>query len=343
MSHELENNNGVWSFAFSPVEGPGWHQLGTEIPDDATVAAWRTAAGHDFTVSKRSVHYAGVNGAMHQFADRFVVARDDNNHPMGVVSDVYKIVQAQTIDDICDEFAALSDGQLARSAAFTLRNGEMICSTYAYRGDGMTIGGDKHKANLMATTTFDGTGSSLFWPSIIRAVCKNTIAAGLAGAKNTKVAVRHNAKLDPDTVRTQLAELAQATLQFKALGDALAKHSMSPQDISTLFKSVLDIPADATQNAKGEVVGTTTRKFNQFAELCQAFKRSTDERGGSKDAFTALQAVTRYVDHARSVKANGAGNETIARFDAANFGSGAALKAKAVGLLMPMIDFKVAA
>ena len=82
----------------------------------------------------------------------------------------------------------------------------MICSTYAYRGDGLEIGGDRHKAYLMASTTFDGSGATNFWISLIRAVCANTIRAGLAASKGATVKIRHNAKLDPDKVRESLLE-----------------------------------------------------------------------------------------------------------------------------------------
>lgn len=342
MSHELELNNGIWSFAFSPVEGPGWHNKGRVVPDDASKEEWRTAAGHAFTVEPRQVLFAGsatagANNGLHQVPDRFVMVRQDNEHALGIASSKYKIVQPGEIDDICDEFASLADGQLARSSAFTLRKGDMICSTYAYRGDGLTIGGDKHKAYLMASTTFDGSGATHFWVSLIRAVCQNTIRAGLAMSKGAKVSIRHSAKLDPERVRAQLAELAQSVTEFKKLGDKLAQHSMTDKEISAFFKLVLDIPADAQQD------DVSTRKFNQFGQLSRAFVASKRERNGSMDAFTTLQAITRYVDHDRSVKVNGTGNETIARFDSANFDSGDKLKTKAFELLMPLIQEKVAA
>ena len=342
MAHELECKNGVWSFVFAKEAGPGWHNKGTEADSNVSTEDWREFAGHNFTVSARPVLYRGKDGTIQEMPNRVVNARDDNDHALGVVSTDYKLVQNSEVDDICDSFAAMADGQLVRSAAFTLRRGDMICSTYAYRGDGMTIAGDRHNVHLMAATRHDGKGSTQFWASVIRAVCKNTIEAGL-GSSKAIVSVRHTAKLDPDRVREQLAELAQSVLQYKELGDALAKYSMSKAQISAFFKEALDIPADATKNDKGEIVGTSTRKFNQFADLSRAFMRSVQERGGSMDAFTALQAVTRYVDHDRSVKASSNGDETIARFDSANFGSGAALKNKAAGLLLPMINAKVAA
>lgn len=52
-------------------------------------------------------------------------------------------------------------------------------------------------------------------------------------------------------------------------------------------------------------------------------------------------AITRHVDHDKSVKRNGS-TEEEKRFTSAQFGSGAAMKAKAVAFLMPRIRDKVA-
>ena len=51
---------------------------------------------------------------------------------------------------------------------------------------------------------------------------------------------------------------------------------------------------------------------------------------------TALQAVTRYVDHDRTVR--NAPNDVVGRFDSGTFGSGDAMKGKAINLLFPLID-----
>lgn len=344
MSHDIECKNGVYSFVFSAVDGPGWHKLGDVCAEDATPEQWRAQAGHNFTVSKRPLFYRNSRGDMQEYLDRFGMVRDDNDHALGIASDVYKLAQPSEIDDICDTFASYDD-KLKRSSAFTLRNGDLICSTYAYR-DPVTIGGDKHNAYLMASTSFDGASSTKFWISIIRAVCANTIAAGL-GESKAIVSVRHNAKLVATNVQAKLAELAQQVTAYKALGDSLARVIMSEKEISAFFKAALDIPTDAKPD------DISIRKMNQFRALSRAFSVTKNaERGGSFDAFTALNAITRYVDHYRSVRQT-IGNDgkpidtleanNVARFDSANFGSGAQFKNRAVALLMPMIQDRIAA
>lgn len=341
MSHELENRNGVWSFAYSMLDGPGWHNLGQMVPENASTAEWRKAAGHDFIVEKRPVLYTAQDvpgGRVVPMADRFVQVRQDNDYPLGIVSNVFKNVQASEIDDLCDEIASC-DERLKRSAAFTLRNGEQVCSTYAYR-DEFSVAGDTHKAFLMASTCFDGSGATNVWLSIIRAVCKNTIEFGWQGSK-AKISIRHNQKFNASSVRNELAALAQGIKEYQAIGDALAQIRLSREEVSAFFKATLGIDI----KAKAEEV--STKSMNNFNDLVRAYGQTRKERNGEEnvyDAFTALQAVTRYTGHVKTVQTGShGGNETVARFEADNFGSGRVMKAKAFSLLMPLIQDKVAA
>ena len=332
MSHDIECKNGVWSFVYSPQEGAAWHKLGVELPDTASSADWRAAAGHNFTVSKRQLYFAGADGQMKAFDDRFGMVRDDTQYPLGIGSGVYKITQPAQINDICDEFASY-DAKLGRSAAFVLRKGDLICSTYAYR-DTVTVGGDTHKAYLMASTSFDGSSATRFWIALVRAVCANTIAAGLAES-DAIVTVRHNTKLVASKVQEQLATLAQSVERYKAIGDMLAAATLSAQEIAFFLRDVLDIPRDASPD------DVSTKKKNQRQAIIDAMQITANERGKDRatgyDAFTVLQGLTRYVDHDRAVRDTANGADDIARFDSANFGSGQTMKIGAVTLLQNLL------
>lgn len=78
----------------------------------------------------------------------------------------------------------------------------------------------------------------------------------------------------------------------------------------------------------------STRKSNQFDALVNSYQATVDEGTEVNTAWCALNAVTRYVDHERS--ARGDDTETLARFRSSQFGSGAAMKAKAWNLLQSM-------
>ena len=61
----------------------------------------------------------------------------------------------------------------------------------------------------------------------------------------------------------------------------------------------------------------------------------------NRPGWNALQAVTRYVDHERSVRGDDSVSDAEKRFVSSQFGSGENMKAQAMALLMPRIKDKV--
>ena len=82
------------------------------------------------------------------------------------------------------------------------------------------------------------------------------------------------------------------------------------------------------------------RKANQFQDLSKAYRTSVSEGAPQGSVWASLQAITRYADHDRSVK-SGDLNENVARFNAAQFGTGDQFKGKAMELLLPLVKDRV--
>jgi hypothetical protein len=156
------------------------------------------------------------------------------------------------------------------------------------------------------------------------------LRAAHANAK-AMIKTRHNTRFDGRQVHRELGQIAQSFVEFKALGDAMAQTAMSQRDVEVFFTSLLGIPADA----KAADISTRTR--NIAADLGSSYRKTQRERNSDRnDCWTALQAVTRYVDHDRTVR--NAPNEVVGRFDSGTFGSGDQMKGKAMSLLFPLID-----
>ena len=69
--------------------------------------------------------------------------------------------------------------------------------------------------------------------------------------------------------------------------------------------------------------------------MTRAYAVTKSEGAPDGSAWAALNAITRYVDHERST--SGDADKSVARFASATFGSGNAMKGKAMELLMPRI------
>jgi phage/plasmid-like protein (TIGR03299 family) len=356
MADNIDTSTGQAAVAFRGPRNDIWHRMGQQHQDGWTVDDWAKNAGLnwnaficpamvDMTVVGLG-NYApdprtglpGIKGdhLVKVESDRYIV-RSDNGHVLGHTSNRYQPVQPRELLDWFERYCAV-DPRFQLDVAGALKQGEIIWATATFRpnGDEITVAGEAHKARLLMTTTFDGTGSTINRATMTRVVCNNTLDTALADKAKSVVRTRHSTRFDPARVGAELAAIAKGFAAYKAMGEAMAAHTMTKDQVTRLFKHVLEIPFDAPSSE------VSARKRNQFGELSNAFTVSRCERGEpnhTANAWTALNAVTRYVDHDRDVRGNvtqGNGNKAERRFTSSVVdpaGSGQGLKARAVAYL----------
>lgn len=322
MAHNIDMTNGRANVAYLGSRKDVWHNLGQEMAPGMTIDQWAQAAGLDWTAEKVPAFAQLSDGTARLVDGQKFVVRSDTGHPLGYVSDRYQPVQPRDVLEWFERYIAVDD-RFQIDVAGSLKKGEIIWATATYR-EPLEVAGDRHVARVLMTTTFDGSGSTINQGTMTRTVCNNTLNVSLAD-KRAVVRTRHNTRFDAAKVGAELAQIATGFAGYKAMGDAMARTDMAKEEVSSFFKSVLDIPFDLKQS---DVSG---RKQNQFAALVSAY-RTTAAEGANGTAWAALNAVTRYVDHDRSSR--GGEDKAEGRFASAQFGSGAALKSKAVELLM---------
>ncbi len=339
MSHNIDFSTGRAAIAFLGSRNDIWHKHGQEMLPGESIEHWAKQAGLDFSAIKVPA-IAALQGPQFDHLDpakRFVpvedrnfIVRSDTGHPLGYVSNRYQPVQPIEVLEWFQRYIGVDD-RFQLDVAGALKQGEIIWATATYR-DALSVAGDKHVARVLMTTTFDGTGSTINQATMTRVVCNNTLNVATAD-KRAVVRTRHNTKFDADKVGKELGTLAQGIANYAKMGDALVLNAMSKEDISNFFKASLDIPFDAK---KDDLSG---RKQNQFAALNEAYKTTVAEGTPANTAWAALNAVTRYVDHAETFSTKPATDEK--RFISTQFGGGADLKAKATALLLPRVQDKV--
>lgn len=326
-------STGRYEMAFSGDRNNIWHRHGQQVDGSKPLDYWFEQAGM-FEAEKRQAYYFLGNGEQRPVDGQFFIVRKDNDFVLSPsVTSQYQIHQPREIAETFDDLIKVDD-RFQWSAMGTILGGARMWCCASFNGD-LTVGGDHHKAYLLSTTAFDKSAASQSNVSFVRSVCENTIQAALSGAANTIVTRSHRSAYDAQAVRSMLAQVAQSVDKFKAVGDAMATVELAAQDVSNFFKAVLDIPFDAKRD------DISTRKYNIFDGLRTAYRSTVGEGTQSGKVWTALQAVTRYVDHDRSVRSNGV-SEDNARFVAANFGTGDSMKQKAWNLLLPLVKDKVA-
>lgn len=328
----IENRDGKWSFAFTGNRGAIWHRKGQELPDGASIEQWIDAAGLDFRVIKTAALAALPSGELRETPFKFLV-REDTKTVFAPCTDQYQVdgVQPRDVAEWFDHYVAVDD-RFAIDAAGVLGGGERVWMTARFNGD-MDVAGDSHVARLLMSTSFDGSMATINQATMTRVVCQNTMRVA-HGDKRAVIKTTHRSTFDGRRVARELAQIASTFDAYKKMGDALAQVSMSRDEVVRFLADVVEIPAGAK---RGDTKVASTRKWNMFDDLTAAFHRTQRERNTAQgDAFTALNAVTRYVDHERSVR--NADDQDIGRFDSATFGSGDALKGKALSMLIDFSD-----
>lgn len=331
MAHNLEMKDGKASIAFLGNRNDIWHRMGQEMNDGMSIETWAKEAGLDWEAAKMPAYFfnAGdndfnkVDGMSH-------IVRKDTQVALGYVTSRYKIVQPKELLEWFQKYIGVDDN-FKLDVAGCLKSGEIIWATAKYNGD-ITVAGDIHKARLLMTTTFDGTGSTINKMTMTRVVCNNTLDAALATG-GTTVKTVHSAKFDAKAVGEQLAKLASSVAAFKEMGDAMGRVHMAENQVKNLFNKLLKIdPKDGVnyQNSDNEL---STRKAGQFNQLIDAYNDTVQEGTEPNTAWCALNAVTRYVDHMRGTRVTEGMSEGDAKFIATQFTSGAKMKGDAVKML----------
>lgn len=332
MAHNLDMSNSQANIAFRGSRNDVWHQMGQEMQTGMTIDQWASAAGLGWSAVKLPAAFILPSGESQRVEGQYHIVRDDTLQPLGYATGVYQMVQPREVLDWFDRYIHV-DERFQLDVAGSLRGGAVIWATATFNGP-IEVAGSEHRARLLMTTTFDQTGATINKGTMTRVVCNNTLDAALSDARCT-VRTRHNTKFDARRVGAELAVIAKSFDQYKAIGDAMGVVELAAAEVSAFFKACLDIPFDA----KSEDI--STRKLNQFSALSDAYRSTVLEGTEKGKVWTALNAVTRYIDHDRSTRGTENGIAE-SRFASAQFGSGAGMKAKAWDLLLPLVKDKVA-
>ena len=299
------------------------------MPANASIDQWASDAGLDWSVVQEPLFAGDSLSPCNGF---LASVRSDTRFCLGVGSERRKEIQPRELLDWFQQYIK-HDDRFQLDVAGALDGGRRIWATATYQDD-VTVAGDKHKARLLMTTSYDGTTSTVNRATMTHVVCSNTMHTALADKQKSVVRTRHSTKFDGVQVGRELSTIVQGFDAYKAMGDAMGKRHLEDDKVVNLFRHLLDIkPED-------KAADLSTRKLNQFDALSRSYDQTCRETNGehTDTAWAALNAVTRYVDHDRATRSSDGAAADAARFVSAQFGSGAAMKEKAVQYLDYICD-----
>lgn len=327
MSHRIDMTNGRANIAYLGSRQDVWHRLGQEMPEGADLNTWIKYAGLNWNVEQLPIFAHDDNGA-YQSKGWLASIRSDTKLTLGIGSERRKEVQPHELVAWFDQYIK-HDNRFKFDVLGSLDGGRVIWGSAKFNGD-MQVAGDNHVARLLMTTAYDGTMSTINRATMTRVVCRNTMSTALADKQKSVVRTRHSTKFDARRVGEELGAIIGGFEAYKAMGDAMALKHLGDDQVVKMFRAMLDIKPEETSK------DLSTRKSNQFDDLARCYQQTCNETEKGT-AWSALNAVTRYVDHNRSTR--GAGNSADeSRFISAQFGAGAAMKQKAVEYLDDLCD-----
>ena len=316
MAHMIDTTTGVAAMAY--VGNAPWHGLGAQLQPGASIEQWTAAARLGYTVLESPVLFESPAATeLQRWPHRKVLHRSDTGAPLAVVSDGYRVVQPAEVMDFFRRLGELGGFELETAGA--LSDGRRVWALARVSEGADIVEGDKVRPYLLFGTSYDGTMATTAKLTDVRVVCNNTIVRAL-GESGGAVRVLHSERFDADEVRLQLGIVANEWERFLVQSRALAGVPMPAADADEFVKALLQ----PYHSSKLDI--TDTKAYKRVLQLFNGAAIGADIPGVAGTRWAMLNAVTQLVDHER-------GRSDSTRLESAWFGTGAAMKQRAVELL----------
>jgi phage/plasmid-like protein (TIGR03299 family) len=319
-----------------------WHRLGVSIPTEEHVNVDRALkeGGLDWKVEKRIMYTRSSlddkYGLLTPIEDKVAIVRTTDEQVLGVVSEKYEVLQNETafrvLDTVCDNFG------VSIEVAGSLGKGEQVWMLAKLPESVEPMPGDKVNGYFLLSTGHNGLISYTARLTPIRVVCQNTLNYAFQN-NEALVKLKHNVN---DMEQMKMVEELITTLvqSLEITGDTFARLAEKQMDIKQVRKYINNVLGIGNQESILQQLGIDLAIGSKAEEIFQLVwngKGSNltglDKNKGIATAWSAYNAVTEYIDHARIEKKKSI-DGTIKASKSALFGPGAAMKTRAFNLAL---------
>jgi phage/plasmid-like protein (TIGR03299 family) len=308
MAHNLEiTKSGIARMAYADREIP-WHRLGTPMKGLQTAEAMLSAAQADYDVVTTKVAAVDADGNFIRNPDGSPVIIDDSRATVRVNDDGtfdglatvgtrYVVQQNKDCLESALAVVGASRGDAVVDTCGVLHGGKEFFASIDLGSliiDPQGVN-DKIERYLLVRNGHDGRTAITFANTSIRAVCKNTVIAGMKNAQRVFTA-RHTRNADTAIEEAQQV-LKISTEWARSFSTAANKLLATPlHPASKNFSDYLDVLFP-------EKVGETDRQVRNresMTNMVRALYENDRNAGGyGQNAWSAYNAVVEYLDHYR--------------------------------------------
>lgn len=309
MAHQIEVKGGKAKMAYAN-EIP-WHRLGTKMNGLQTAEAMLAAAEADFDVALTSVAAIDADGNFIRNPDGSPVVISDSRatircNPDGTfdglstVGTRFVVQQNRECLNRALDVVGATKGDAVVDTCGVLDEGREFFACLDLGGlviDPMGIN-DKIERYLLVRNGHDGRTPITYANTSIRAVCKNTVLAGLTAARSTFTA-RHTRNADSAIEDAQ--EVLQLSTEwarmFKENAEALLAVNVPVS--SNRFKTIIE---GVFPQKHGESERQANNREEVYTILRSLYVKDTNAGGFGFNGWSAYNTVVEYLDHYRDAK-----------------------------------------
>jgi phage/plasmid-like protein (TIGR03299 family) len=333
-----------------------WHKQGTVIQDEVSGPEmlklahlnWDVAEAPTLAQIKRRVATgwdAATDAPIFSIQDEVVpvpfkktIYRPDTAQVLGVVGEDYVPFQNSQLIDF---FEGLVQGKkIVYECAGALGVGESVWVLARIPDLSIAIKGDDINSYMLIRTGHIGNYNLACFPTKVRVVCANTMAAASqefagrrkAHGKNTVNAgykIRHTSGMHKAVADVQNAyqSMMEDFARTKELYEILAGREVTVSEVQAYFEKMVSAKSEEEAVTALKSKAAQTRKDNKVQELQKLWEAPTNQTGTKNTAFSLYNTFVEYIDHEKSTRCVGdSKDESTCRFESSMFGAGAKQK-----------------
>lgn len=306
MAHGIEiNKDGKAKMAYADRQVP-WHRLGVAMSGLQTASAMLEAAQADFDVVLAEVAAVDANGEILRNPDGSIVKITDSRATLRVNSDGtfdglstvgtrFTIQQNREVMDRAIDIVGATDGDAVVDTCGVLDGGREFFACIDLGSlviDPLGVG-DTIQRYLLVRNGHNGKTPVTFANTSIRAVCKNTVIAGLSTAKSIFTA-RHTRNADNamEEARTILGMSVEWAKAFTATAEQLLKVEINQFKIDRTLQNLFPMKPEETERQK-------KNRDETWSIVKGLYVNSNNAGGFGNNGWSLLNSIGEYLDHYR--------------------------------------------
>ena len=308
MAHQLETNeDGIVRMAYADRQIP-WHRMGTAMKGLQTAEAMLAAAQADFDVVTTRVAVCDDNGEPIRQPDGTAILVPDSRATVRVNADGsfdglatvgtrYVVQQNRECLDYALDIVGASGGDAVVDTCGVLNDGREFFASIDMGSliiDPMGIN-DSIERYLLVHNGHDGKTAITFANTSIRAVCKNTVIAGVSSAKRVFTA-RHTRNADRAIEQAnEVLNISSAwAREFSRTAEQLLSINVpaSSPILDKTLDAVFPLAKDATERQQ--------KNRKEVVALVRAvYSNENNAKNYGYNGWSLVNAVGEYLDHYR--------------------------------------------